>query len=182
MSHEPSHDASLFWTTVNSKYLKISSVTVRVWTSNFQDLKVQINCVHVPWNNRNTPEFCCYKYEELQLKELSIWEGRSLESSGFGCGKLLNDKVLYLELDKGRLQPPAESNAVTEDERHPLLPAQIQQGSLSTKQLLLAFCIRRKKQKKKKNRLSYGCLTLLWAYYAVVWCAVVDFTGCMRSI
>ena len=100
----------------------------------------------------------CYKCEALHLKQLSIGEGRSLESSGVGSGKLLNDRELYLELDKGRLQPPADSDAATEDERHPLLPTQIQQGSLSTKQLLLAFC----------SRLSYGRLTLLWAHCAAV--------------
>lgn len=81
----------------------------------------------------------------------------------FGSSKLLNDKVLYLALDKGRLQPPADSNAATEDERHPLLAAQIQQGSLSTKQPLLAFCIR-----KKKKRLSYGHLSHQWSHCAEV--------------
>lgn len=76
---------------------------------------------------------------------------RGKKPSCLGCGKLLNDKVLYLEVDKGRLQPPADSNAVTEDERHPLLPAPIQQGSLSTKLLLVACCSRRKKNSKKNK-------------------------------
>lgn len=70
---------------------------------------------------------------------LPIWERRSLGSSGFGRGKLLNDKVFYLRRDKGRLQAPADSDTVAEDERHPLLPTQIQHGGLSTKQLLLSF-------------------------------------------
>lgn len=90
----------------------------------------------------------------------------------FGSSKLLNDKALYPELDKGRLQPPADSDAATEDERHPLLAAQIQQGSLSTKQPLLAFCSRRKK------RLSYGQLSLLQSYCA----AEVDVSEHMSSI
>ncbi len=99
--------------------------------------------------------------EVLHLKQLSTWERRSLECSGFGSGKLLNDKVLYLELDKGRLKPPADSNAATEDERHPLLPAQIQQGSLSTKQLLLAFCSRKKNDCHMAASLFCGHVVLL---------------------
>lgn len=101
-----------------------------------------------------------HKREVLPLKQLSVREGGSLESSGGGSGKLLHDKVLYLELDKGRLQPAADSDAATEDERHPLLPAQIQRGSLST------FCGR-----ENIKRYSYGRLTLLWALCAAACCA-----------
>lgn len=61
----------------------------------------------------------------------------------------MNDKVFYLQRDKGRLKARADSNTVAEDERHPLLPTQIQHGGLSTKQLLLSF--RQKEGRKKKD-------------------------------
>lgn len=47
---------------------------------------------------------------------------------------------------KARLQPPADRSAATEDERHPLLPSQMQRRSPSTKQLLLFVCSSRRKK------------------------------------
>lgn len=54
-----------------------------------------------PWSNKivwDRAQFCvAIEREALHLKQPSIREGRRLKSSGFGSGKLLNDKVLYLE-------------------------------------------------------------------------------------
>lgn len=65
------------------------------------------------------------------------------------------------------MQPPADSGAAMKDERQPLLPARIQQGSLSTKQLFVSF-IQRGEKKEKDCHMAASLICGL----IVPWCDV----------
>ena len=161
-----------------NKYQKQYTILFSVLQSQYKNLKWLRLKFH--WLGLCTV-LCCYECDELYLKQFFTWEGRSLQSSGFDSGKLLNDKVLYLGLDKGRLQPPADSTEPMWMKDILCCHHRFSKGACQQSSFCWLSAAKKRKEKKEKID-SYGHLTVLWAYCATDRCAEIGFIGCMRSI
>lgn len=121
---------------------------------------------------------CFFSHRSLLDRDIRIWvykccfpsgsEGISIPLALVVANCWMTKCFICGEIREGCGLRQIDSGTVAEDERHPLLPAQIQHGGLSTKQLFAVFSAGGGEREK---RLSYGRPTLARAHCAAAWCA-----------